>query len=278
MKHIQLFLMLCTVLIASVSQAATEKTTYFHNDALGSPIAATDGDGKLLWTESYKPYGERLEKNDGNETGMFYTGKHEEKDIGLSYFGARWYDPVAGRFTGIDPVGFDAGNVHSFNRYAYANGNPYKFVDPDGNSPVHAAKFLADVGLNLTLNYMTTGQFQTGAAFKEAIEGLANPFKSIDKVKKLDKLLSLKDQAKKLKHTLNKNKNSVTIQTPNKKIHYDLDGATHKGVPTPHKQISEKNTNPKTGETFWNKDRKNVDKMTQQDMRTARKFLEKQSK
>jgi len=146
MKRIQLFLMLCTVLVASITQAATEKTTYFHNDALGSPIAATDGMGKLLWTESYKPFGERLEKADGNETDLFYTGKQEEKDIGLSYFGARWYDPVAGRFTGVDPVGFDAGNVHSFNRYAYANNNPYAFVDPDGNSPESVIEGLWDAG------------------------------------------------------------------------------------------------------------------------------------
>lgn len=29
-----------------------------------------------------------------------------------------------------DPVGFT--NIHTFNRYAYANNNPYKYVDPDG--------------------------------------------------------------------------------------------------------------------------------------------------
>ena len=33
---------------------------------------------------------------------------------------------------GIDPVGVDENNVHSHNRYAYGNNNPYKFVDPDG--------------------------------------------------------------------------------------------------------------------------------------------------
>ena len=37
---------------------------------------------------------------------------------------------------GIDPVGVDENNVHSHNRYAYANNNPYKFVDPDGNEAI----------------------------------------------------------------------------------------------------------------------------------------------
>jgi uncharacterized protein RhaS with RHS repeats len=52
--------------------------------------------------------------------------------------GARYYDPVIGRFMGVDPVGFQEGNVHSFNRYAYANNNPYKFVDRDGRHPILA--------------------------------------------------------------------------------------------------------------------------------------------
>ena len=55
-----------------------------------------------------------------------------DNQTGLSYMGARYYDPVIGRFMGVDPVGFQENNIHSFNRYAYANNNPYKFVDPDG--------------------------------------------------------------------------------------------------------------------------------------------------
>lgn len=45
---------------------------------------------------------------------------------------ARWYDPVVGRFMAIDPVGFEEANPQSFNRFTYANNNPYKYVDPDG--------------------------------------------------------------------------------------------------------------------------------------------------
>jgi hypothetical protein len=29
--------------------------------------------------------------------------------------------------------------VHSFNRYAYANNNPYKYTDPDGRNPIAGA-------------------------------------------------------------------------------------------------------------------------------------------
>jgi RHS repeat-associated protein len=61
------------------------------------------------------------------------------------YMQARYYDPVIGRFYSNDPVGtlghlYD-GNVQGFNRYAYANNNPYKYTDPDGRTPVHAVAF-----------------------------------------------------------------------------------------------------------------------------------------
>ena len=47
---------------------------------------------------------------------------------------ARYYDPVIGRFYSNDPVSFSG--VHNFNRYSYANNNPYKFVDPDGRDAI----------------------------------------------------------------------------------------------------------------------------------------------
>ena len=51
---------------------------------------------------------------------------------------ARYYDPEAGRFVGPDPVGVLESvetNPQMFNRYAYANNNPFSFIDPDGRAP-----------------------------------------------------------------------------------------------------------------------------------------------
>lgn len=61
-----------------------------------------------------------------------YTGHVEDNDLQLTYMQQRYYDPLIGRFYSNDPVGFTASNPMMFNRYAYANNNPYKFVDPDG--------------------------------------------------------------------------------------------------------------------------------------------------
>ena len=66
-----------------------------------------------------------------------YTGHAEDNDLQLTYMQARYYDPVIGRFYSNDPVDFlghmQRGNpTMGFNRYAYANNNPYKYTDPDG--------------------------------------------------------------------------------------------------------------------------------------------------
>jgi hypothetical protein len=50
---------------------------------------------------------------------------------------ARYYDPVIGRFYSNDPVDYlghmQRGNpAHGFGRYTYANNNPYKYIDPNG--------------------------------------------------------------------------------------------------------------------------------------------------
>ena len=90
--------------------------------------------GNLLWTENYKPYGEKLTRSPasaGNTIG--FHGKAHDDGSGLSYMGARYCDPALGRFIGVDPVGFQEDNLHSVNRYTYTNNNPYKYIDPDGN-------------------------------------------------------------------------------------------------------------------------------------------------
>lgn len=53
---------------------------------------------------------------------------------------ARYYDPVIGRMYSNDPIGASEhlieGNIQGFNRFAYANNNPYKYTDPDGRVAV----------------------------------------------------------------------------------------------------------------------------------------------
>jgi len=139
-KTIRRLLTVCAFVVAGLTATtaiAAETVTYYHLDALGSPIAATDAQGNVVWRQHYAPYGERLDQQAaaaGNS--RWYTGHPHDEETGLTYMGARYYDPIVGRFMGIDPKEFDERSLMSFNRYVYANDNPYKYVDPDGKFPI----------------------------------------------------------------------------------------------------------------------------------------------
>ncbi len=145
-KHAITLLLLC--LCALAASALAGEITYYHNDLSGSPVVATNQAGQVVWRESYRPYGERL-KNEpaGQENQTWFTSRHQDADTGLVYMGARYYDPMLGRFLSVDSMRFDEKNIHSFNRYAYGNNNPYRFVDPDGNAALPVLLIALDVSL-----------------------------------------------------------------------------------------------------------------------------------
>ena len=105
---------------------------------------------------NYRPYGDSIEvaKDD-----VGYTGHKFDTDLGLSYMQARYYDPVIGRFYSNDPADvmehIARGNpIHGFNRYTYANNNPYKYVDPDGEFGIVGALIGATVETSLNWTFL----------------------------------------------------------------------------------------------------------------------------
>jgi len=104
--------------------------TWTHVDELGSPVAVTDGTGSVVERRRFEPYGAEL----GGQVkdGPGYTGHVSDSATGLSYMQQRYMDPHLGVFLSVDPVTAYEQPVEQFNRYRYANGNPYRFIDPDG--------------------------------------------------------------------------------------------------------------------------------------------------
>lgn len=103
---------------------------YHHVDHLGSVIGTSNSAGVVTASESYASYGSPW---DGTYSpGPGYTGHVQDVASGLTYMQQRYYDPVAMRFVSPDPVYVDTTSGGNFNRYWYANNNPYKYVDPDG--------------------------------------------------------------------------------------------------------------------------------------------------
>lgn len=61
-----------------------------------------------------------------------FNGKELDQETGYYYYGARYYDPGTALWFGTDPL------AHKYpmnSPYIYCNGNPIKYVDPDGRWP-----------------------------------------------------------------------------------------------------------------------------------------------
>jgi RHS repeat-associated protein len=60
-----------------------------------------------------------------------YTGKEDDIEVGLTYFGARYYSPYLHSWTQADPLTVQALGS-DLNPYAFVNGNPASYTDPTG--------------------------------------------------------------------------------------------------------------------------------------------------
>jgi len=161
--------------LLSFSIHAAERITYYHTDALGSPVAATDQQGNVVWRETYEPYGARIKKEPAASTNArWHTGHALDVETGLQYAGARYYDPVLGRFMGIDPKGFSQGNPHSFNRYNYGSNNPYKYIDPDGAWSTDAHNYFIDQAFS-GLSSTVRGYIKEGSSSADALPNQIMP-------------------------------------------------------------------------------------------------------
>jgi RHS repeat-associated protein len=143
-------------LAVAAGPAAAERVTYIHTDALNSPVVGTDSAGEVLWQEYYRPYGDRERLTGDGNNSVWFTGKAQDPDTLLVYMGARYYNPLLGRFISIDPAPIDDGDPRSVNRYSYAANNPFGYVDPDGRE-IRIAGATADVTQFIDQAYRATG-------------------------------------------------------------------------------------------------------------------------
>jgi RHS repeat-associated protein len=114
------------------------KWYFYHSNHLGSVNVVTDETGKVVERRDYKPYGDRFEwagPNEGpRELLLTFGGHYFDDQSGLYYLGARHYDPQLGRFLTADTQIPDPQNPKTLNRYAFAGGNPIRYIDPTGHA------------------------------------------------------------------------------------------------------------------------------------------------
>jgi len=102
---------------------------YMHQDHLSSTSVMTDTSGDSLGAIKYLPFGET--RSGSVPTDKQFTGQRLD-DTGLYYYGARYYDPLIGRFISADTIVPDSKNPQALNRYSYCINNPLSCIDPSG--------------------------------------------------------------------------------------------------------------------------------------------------
>jgi len=104
---------------------------FLLGDHLGSVSVVTDTNGQVVSRQDSTPWGE-ARGSDITQTTLNFTGQRKD-GTGLLYYGARYYDPVLGRFVSPDSLGAKQPIPQSLNHYSYVLNNPLKFTDPTGH-------------------------------------------------------------------------------------------------------------------------------------------------
>ncbi len=109
-------------------ELATNKTRYYHTDALGSVLGLTNESGQEVTQYAYDAFGQvSVSGSEASDNPFQYTGR-ENDGTGLYYYRARYYNPDLQRFISEDPIGLGGG----INKYSYVENSPLLHKDPSG--------------------------------------------------------------------------------------------------------------------------------------------------
>ena len=152
--------------IATIDDSGT--TTYPLTDHLGSPTIITNQNAGIVEINDYESYGKVNYSNPQVHNDYKFTGKEQDDETNLQYYGARYLDNNLGRFNSIDPALFKLSdsqvftqayqrspqyhlaNPQNLNSYSYVTNNPVKLVDPNGELGIPA--ILGWIGLDFLFN------------------------------------------------------------------------------------------------------------------------------
>jgi RHS repeat-associated protein len=108
--------------------------TYLHTDGLGTPRIGTDVQQNVVWRWDGEAFGETA-PTQSVPAGAYPVyvnlrnpGQYVDQESGLFDNGARYYNPLVGRYLSSDPVGLAAG----LSTFVYADDSPTNRVDPAG--------------------------------------------------------------------------------------------------------------------------------------------------
>ena len=134
--------------------------TYYNylKDIQDSTTNIIKEDGTLSAAYEYTDFGETTAiTGNGFDNQICYTGGVYDKETGLYYLNARYYDPEIGRFISQDSYRGELNDPGQWHLYAYCANNPINYVDPSGHkySVSKAVKYALRWAYDRNMQYKT---------------------------------------------------------------------------------------------------------------------------
>jgi RHS repeat-associated protein len=107
-----------------------------------------------------------------NSNPIRYRGYYYDREIGLYYCNARYYNPEWRRFISPDDTSYlDPENVNGLNLYAYCYNDPVNYADPSGNFVISAwvVGMVVGFGVGFASSVVSDLIFENAVNWKKAI-------------------------------------------------------------------------------------------------------------
>ncbi|NRA75519.1 MAG: RHS repeat-associated core domain-containing protein, partial [Planctomycetes bacterium] len=123
---------------SNVSAQGSQRVFFLLGERLGSISSVLDkATGELVERSTYLAYGGpdsdyRPERWRAFREDYRFTGKESDSEVGLVYFGKRYYSPQLGRWISPDPLEVHSPAQADGNLYAYVSGRALQEIDPVG--------------------------------------------------------------------------------------------------------------------------------------------------
>jgi len=112
------------------------EVTYYLTDQVDSVKVVVNEQGLPISRTEFQPYGETWFQEGNDNFAPKYNSQELDKESGLYFYNARYYDADVGRFVTADNVIDGEYDTQGWNRYSYVKGNPVGAKDPDGHEMI----------------------------------------------------------------------------------------------------------------------------------------------